>query len=99
MKNREENRGAIGRSYPHNSDKGMHDVWYQLDHHSIAITALERQMQIRLGNINTRVDDLATGLETFGLRVNLNWERRKVHAKDDTRDQLVFELVNANPCG
>jgi hypothetical protein len=56
-------------------------------------------MQIRLGNINTRVDDLATGLETFGLRVNLNWERRKVHAKDDTRDQLVFELVNANPCG
>jgi hypothetical protein len=52
----------------------MHDVWYQLDHHSIAITTLERQMQTGLGNINTRVDDLATGLETFGLRVNLNWE-------------------------
>ena len=44
MTNYEENRGAIGRNHPHYSDKGMHDVWYQLDHHLIVITVLERQM-------------------------------------------------------
>ena len=56
-------------------------------------------MQIGFSNINTRVDDLTTRLETLGLRANMNYGGREACTKDDARSQPVNEPAHANPRG
>jgi len=43
-------------------------MWDQLDHYSVALTALKEQVQTVFGDINARFGDLTIRLETLGLR-------------------------------
>jgi hypothetical protein len=58
-------------------------IWDQLDHYSVALTALEERVQTGFGNINARFNDLTIRLETLELRANMNQERRKARVEDD----------------
>ena len=74
-------------------------MWDQLDHYSIALTALEERVQTGFGDINARFGDLTIRLETLELRANMNQERREARVEDDDCGQSVVELVHANPYG
>lgn len=56
-------------------------------------------MHTGFSNINTRVNDLTTRLETLGLHTNMNQGRREACTKDDARSQPVNEPAHANPHG
>jgi hypothetical protein len=62
----------------------------------VVIATLEKQVQTRFGDINTRFDELTSRLEALGLHT---WRKRKARVKDEARDQLATELIRANPCG
>jgi len=77
MTTREENRGVVGGNNLRDGDQGMQVVWDQLDHHLVAIAALEGRMQTGFGDINARFDDLSTRLKALRLHTNMNWEKRE----------------------
>ena len=56
-------------------------------------------MQTRLGDINTRVDDLTTKLKVLGLHASMNHEIKQAFGGNDARDKLVPKQVHANPHG
>jgi hypothetical protein len=62
----------------------------------VVIATLEKQVQTRFGDINTRFDELTSRLEALRLHT---WRKRKAGVKDEARDQLATELIRANPCG
>ena len=99
MTTRDENRGVVGGNNLRDGDQRMQVVWDQLDHHLVAIAALEGRMQTGFGDINARFDDLSTRLKALRLHTNMNWEKREAHTRDDACDQPVIEPVHANPRG
>ena len=96
MENHKKNSGKVGGDHLCNGDQEMQTIQDKVDLYSVVIATLEKQVQTRFGDINTRFDELTSRLEALGLHT---WRKRKARVKDEARDQLATELIRANPCG